>query len=282
MVNLKFKQKKQTVIWLVTFGLLFFGSHINLKASNDLFARGARAWGMGNVSVSNADAFSYANNPAGLAELKNITFGGYADNRFSIPGLGMQSAVLSIPVKIGGIGIGFQNMGFSTFTEQRFGIAYGRWFGKLAFGMKLNYLRMSNNETASQINADLGILAKLNTKWTLGFHVYNPVKKSFGQDDRIRENTITRLGLSYIISDKVLFCTEAEKEFEQNVNVRAGVEYKPVEHFFIRAGMGNGTTAQSFGLGYRSNQLQIDVSSTWHQQLGITPRISIIAWLNKK
>lgn len=270
------------ILKLISFGILLHISQ-NCFATNDIWARGARAWGISGASVAlSPDAFALYNNPAALAQVRQYQIAGYADNRFGVPGVGVQGFAFNVPLKASGLGFGFQRNGLSTFTENRFGVGYGRSFGKFSIGIKLNYYQVQNIETASLINFDLAGLVQVSSKTFIGFHVYNPLKNSYGQDDRLFQNALFRLGVRTNVSEKVKLLSEAEQETNFPLAVKLGVEYQPIKSFFVRGGIATGNITQSIGMGYKLKGLNVDIAYTYVNQLGAIPRASIIYSFGKE
>jgi len=85
-----------------------------------------------------------------------------------------------------------------------------------------------------------------------------------------------KLGLDYRFSEKVLFAVSTEKDVDFDARVNAGIEYHITEMFYLRGGISTNPTQYAFGFGMQLTHFKIDLSSSFHQTLGITPGISII------
>ena len=65
---------------------------------------------------------------------------------------------------------------------------------------------------------------------------------------------------------------------ERPVQIKAGMEYRPLESLYVRAGVRTGGTARAgFGIGIRFGKgLGLDAGSEWHPSLGITPALMFV------
>jgi hypothetical protein len=79
------------------------------------------------------------------------------------------------------------------------------------------------------------------------------------------------MGLGYDASEKFFVSMEIEKEEDQSVNVNAGMQYKFLPQLLARMGMSTATSTAWFGLGLTIKTIRIDVTTSYHPQLGVTP-----------
>ena len=262
--------------------LLFFSAFaFSLHAQNGLpQSAGARGAAMGNASVCFDDINSAFSNQAGLAFLEEISISAYGERRFMAEGLNSYLFAAALPYdKIGTFGLAINYFGFSDYNEQKIGLNYARKLARnFSMGVQLDYLGTSipNYGTAHSVTIEIGILAKLNEKVRLGAHVYNPVQSKVGTLDRLP--TLFSLGMTYEPSKKVFLSAQLDKDIYNHPFVgRFGLEYRPIDALYIRAGVSAAALAQaSFGFGLNLKQLKIDFASSYHQVLGFTPAMSII------
>ena len=76
--------------------------------------------------------------------------------------------------------------------------------------------------------------------------------------------------------------TEIIKEEDQPVNVDVGVQYNFMKQFFVRAGTSTETTNSYVGAGISWKNFRLDISGSYHQQLGFTPGLMLIVNFNNK
>ena len=267
--------------------LFFLFTAFSTYAQNGLPQNaGARGAAMGNAAICFDDINSAFANQAGLAFVNDVSFSAYGERRFMAEGLNSYLFAAALPFdKIGTFGLAINYFGFSDYNEQKIGLNYARKLAKnFSMGVQLDYLgtRIPNYGVAHSVTVELGILAKLNEKVRLGAHVYNPVNAKIGPDDRLP--TLFSLGLSYEPSKKVLLSAQLDKDIYNHPFVgRFGLEYRPIDAFYIRAGVSAAALAQaSFGIGVNLEQLKIDFASSYHQVLGFTPAFSLSYSIQKK
>jgi hypothetical protein len=267
--------------------LFFLAFAFSLQAQNGLpQSAGARGASMGNASVCFDDINAAFSNQAGLAFLEDISLSAYGERRFMAEGMNSYLFAAALPYdKIGTFGLSINYFGFSDYNEQKIGLNYARKLAKnFSMGVQLDYLGTSipNYGTAHSVTVEIGILAKLNDKVRLGAHAYNPVNSKVGTLDRLP--TVFSLGMTYEPSKKVFLSAQLDKDIYNHPFVgRFGLEYKPIDVLYIRAGVSAAALAQaSFGLGLNLQQLKIDFATSYHQVLGFTPALSIIYSIKKK
>ena len=240
--------------------------------------------GFGAYSLSHADIFSFTSNQASLAQLKNISAGVYGERRFLLSELNNYTAVVGLPTHSGNFGLKAGYSGFSDYNETQLGIAYGRKLGnKVDIGAQFNYhgIRISSYGNASAISFELGTVLHLTDKLHTGVHINNPVGGKFGKDQQEKLSSVYTVGLGYEASQKFFISIEMEKEEDQPVNVNAGFQYKFIPQLLARAGMSSATSSAWIGLGLTIKSLRLDVTTSYHPQLGITPGLLLLFNMNK-
>ena len=263
-----------------TFLSIFFLSIvINANSGNDNFSIGARSAGMGNASVSLNDVWSAHHNQAGLGFVRTISCGAYYENRFLLKELSLRAGVVALPVKGGTFGIEFSNFGYSLYSENKYNVSFAKAFGdKFSVGIAMDYLTTRIAEgygNKGVAAAEIGLQAKPIKGLTIGAHVFNPTRTKLADYNNERVPTIFRLGGNYNFSDKVTLAIETEKDIAQKAIFKAGIEYKPANGFYLRAGIGTHPTLNSFGFGVNIKNLKLDFSSNYNQILGISPQFGL-------
>ena len=130
--------------------------------------------------------------------------------------------------------------------------------------------------------AEAGIIAKPIKNFTIGVHVYNPTRSKIASYNEEHLPTIIRLGGDYNFSNKVILAIETEKDIAQKAIFKAGIEYRVVKEFYLRAGIATNPTLSSFGFGVNLKNLKMDLSANYHQVLGISPQLGISYSIAKK
>jgi len=268
--------KIRGVLILILF--TFCSQFLPAQIGNDFI--GARSAAMGGYNVTLSDVWSTNNNQAGLGFMEDLSGGIYYENRFLLSETSYKAGAFVLPVKTGALGVSVTSFGYELYNEKKAGLSYGQRFGsKLSVGVQLNYLNtklMQEYGSKTSITGAVGVISKLSEEFTLGVHVYNPTRSKLTDDNNERIPTIMKLGLDYRFSDKVMFAVSTEKDVDFDARVNAGIEYHVTEMFYLRGGISTNPTQYAFGVGMQLKNLKVDLSSSFHQTLGMTPGISII------
>ena len=240
--------------------------------------------GFGAYSSDHSDVFSFTNNQASLAGLKNFSAGLFGERRFLLSELNNYLAVAALPTGSGNFGLKASYAGFTDYNETQLGLAYARSLGKkVDIGAQFNYnsIRISGYGDASAVSFELGTILHITDKLHAGVQVNNPVGGKFGKDQE-RLPSVYSFGLVYEASEKFLLSAEVEKEQNQPINVNAGFQYRFIPQLQVRAGVSSAASIVWAGVGICLNAVRIDITSNYHPQLGITPGLMLVFDLKKQ
>ncbi len=250
-----------------------------LLSAQNLLSLGAGASGtaLGNIKSVQGGVIAMYGNEAALGFSKETAFYATAERRFGNEGLNFYSVVGAYATTLGGFGATVQYFGFDAYNEFLAGVAYGRRILEgLSLGIQFDYLqaRIPGYGKKSALLVELGIQSHLSKVLKLGFHVYNPFQINWVEQEILP--MAINFGLSYLPSEKVLVLTEVEKVTDQKENLKFGLQYKVMDSLSLRLGVNTYPSLFCFGIGYGLGRgLKIDVCSTVHQQLGVTPLAGI-------
>ena len=263
--------------FFITF-LLFLGGKIYASNGNNVI--GARAGGMGNISSVTSGFWSLHNNQAGMANYKNIAAGIYYENRFLVNALSLKALGFVLPTNSGVFGISYSNFGYSTYNENKIGLAYAKSFGeKFSAGIQLDYLHTHIDDDFKDkgvVTFEAGFQVKLTDNICVGVHVFNPVNVKLNDFNNERIPAVFKLGIAYLLSKDILCLLEIEKVTAQNPNIKAGLEYKISGKVYVRAGLISYPATFTFGFGLQIKKLKFEMASSYHQVLGFSPKSSLI------
>jgi hypothetical protein len=242
---------------------------------------GADAAGMGSVCVTSNGFWSSFHNQALLAESGSFSAGINYENRFSISELGTRTAGLIIPAGSASLGIVYSHFGYDHFRRQLCGLGCGITLSEnISGGVQIDYFseRTSGEyENRNTLTFEAGMLVSIKENIRLGIHVFNPVPNSLRKS--FLPMTLTA-GAGIDLS-KVLFTgAELEMSSGEKLILRTGFEYEIFQRFRFRGGFSTENTSFSFGLGYLLKSLQLDLSFSTHEKLGITSSASLIFTIN--
>lgn len=271
----------------ITYCLMLFASlstQTTLSQSvNDVV--GARQTALSGYNSTLTDVWSAANNQGGLGFNKAIGGGVFYENRFLLKETSYKSAAFTLPVKTGSFGLNINTIGFELYNQTGIGLAYGQQLSeKFAAGVQLNYVSTSLSENYGSNNSlttALGLMAKITEDLIMAAHIYNPTQTKLADYNNEKIPTIMKLGLQYHFSKKVWIGAETEKDIDYNPVVRVAIEYYLIDKLYLRTGVASNPTTSAFGFGLILNDFKIDLASSFHQTLGITPSVSLIYSKNK-
>ncbi len=244
---------------------------------------GARGIAMGNASATFTDINAAFSNQSGLAFLTEANFSAYTEQRFLTGAVNSFNVAAANPFKnIGTFGLNINYFGFQEYNEQKIGLAYARQLSaNFAIGAQFDYLstRIPSYGQANSFTAELGFLYKMSKTVHLGAHAYNFVRAGLPNGDKLP--SIYKIGLAYLPSDKVQINSELEKNINNPLNFKLGIEYRPSSQFIVRTGFNTAPFRMSGGLGLQHQGLTIDAGVNYHQILGFSPALSLSYALRK-
>ncbi|MGB0915163.1 MAG: hypothetical protein ACPGVI_03780 [Crocinitomicaceae bacterium] len=240
---------------------------------------GGRSMSLGNASATMNDVWAFHNNPGALADMDKFSVGVSYENRFLLKELQSQAFAVAIPLKVGVISVGGNMYGYTQFRSYKAGLGYSMKLSEMFYaGVQLNYqgLRLADfYGSKNSVTAEAGLYAKFTEKWKLGISVYNLGRAKLSDYEDDRYSTIMRLGSSYDFSEKLMLAIEVEKDLDNPVRFKTGLEYEVINDFYLRGGIKTTPLELTFGLGYHLKQVHINVGSAYHQVLGWAPHFSI-------
>ena len=240
--------------------------------------------GLSAYNNSNKDAFSFTGNQAALATSNTSGIGVYGERRFMLNENSVYGLAAAIATNKGNFGIQLNYAGFSGFNEHKLGLAYARSLGKLIdVGVQFNYYgyRIPQYGNATAVNVEMGVLLHFTNKLTGGIHVYNPVGGKLGKEQNEKLASTYKFGLGYEASENFTVSAEIVKEEDRNVNVTGGVQYQFMKQLFARVGFISDTGSGFAGIGLGWKNYRLDVSGSYHPQLGFSPGLMFLVNFKK-
>lgn len=269
-------------ISLLYFFLFVFGS---LSAQSLRKPISASYIGLGAYSIHHVDVFSVTANQAALARIEDPAFGVYGEKRFLLAETNMYSAIIALPTKEGNFAFQADYFGYKNYNESQLGIAYARKVGnKLDLGIKFNYysFRIPGYENPSTVNFEIGAIVHVSERINAGVHFYNPVGGKLSKTENDKLSSVYSFGLGYEASDNFLMSIEMVKQEDLPVNVNAAVQYNFAKKFFARFGVATENETPFAGAGVSWANFRVDVSASYHPQLGLSPGLLFIMNLKAK
>lgn len=241
---------------------------------------GARSLGLSHASVSFSEVWGTFHNQAGIAGLEGFSAGFFYESRFGVDLLSLSAGSVVLPVGEGAFGLSFFQFGSGVFKENKYALAYARQLSeKWSAGIQLDYLTQTFPENARAkgfATFEGGIIFQPSGKLHLGAHIFNPVKGGIeAPAGKVEMPLVFRAGGHYRFDEMVLVAFEAEKDNQNPVLLKSGIEFLPVENLALRLGVSGKPFKYTAGLGYRTGNVSADLGFSYHGNLGITPSVSV-------
>ena len=240
--------------------------------------------GLSAYSTQHADVFSFVNNQAALAQVNKTSVGIYTERRFLLAETSVYTMAAAFATGKGNFGIDLNYAGFINYNENQFGLAYGRSLGKkIDVGIQFNYYgyKVLGYGSNNAVDFEMGAIAHLTDKLNAGIHIYNPVGGNFSKGDEKLTSTY-KVGFGYDASDRFYVSVETVKEENFPSGVNAGVQYQFQKKFFARMGIASATSSFYTGAGVTWSNLRLDISCSFHPQLGVSPGLLLIVNFDEK
>jgi len=246
----------------------------------------ARSQGLADCKITNSDAWSIINNPAGIAALDKTDFAVGFQRSYLIKELNEYSFALATPIKNKiNIGIAYSQFGYSLYREQELYLALARKFGKnFQIGVTINKSKIYFTEPYSdynQLRTSIGFQSKITEKLSLAFVGNIVINKSEVSSELNRLTNTISIGVNYKVADQCKLYIENFQSASGKLVVNAACEYQPYSTIFLRGGIGINPLKGSFGFGLIKSNYQIDVGVSRQEVLGYSPTISLHYYLHK-
>lgn len=226
--------------------------------------------GNGAYSTHFPDLFSFLNNSASLASVKQAGAGIYAENRYGLKELNKYVLTGICGMKgIGGIGAAISYEGNGDYNHSLFGLAYGKNLGRVKIGVRFNYnmIRMAGYGSVGAIGIELGSIWKITENFFSGIQIFNPRGEKLPAQ--------YSLGAGYEISEQLFMYANIIKEENKVMNVQAGLQYIVATALYASVGINSATSSPCIVLGWQWKAMRISLAGSMHPQLGATTGLSI-------
>ena len=223
-------------------------------------------------------------NQAGLHGLSGLSVEASAMQRYFSEGVTELHLGAAAPLsEHTGAGIYVKRFGDDIFAEQSIGLAMGRkLFDKFSMGIGLEVyqLNIENYGNELQFNTQLGFQAEVSKAVTIGTHIFIPLEK---QELLSYSNQgIFNFDVAVQADEHLKLKAGVRKITDQDLGIKAGLSYFPIEKFVIHIGMLTHPAHYSFGVGVELfNNFQLLASGMYQPDLGWSSGINL-AYAPKK
>ena len=258
---------------LVYYILSFVNVSIPVHSIIEDLPVGGRAIGMGSAYVAVAQgAESVYYNPAGLSFSKGVSLSLFASRPYGLRELTYETISAVLPSPFGNFGINLQTYGYHLYRENTIALGWGYHYHKrVYYGIlcRMNQLRIKNYGSSCTLMIDIGCLLLMSNNILAGISITNLNNAGIkGQNEPLPQ--MTRVGISYQPLNEVTFAIELDKDTRFPVEMKGGIEFRPLHEICLRFGFGREPSNFSSGIGLAWDSFSIDYAFTMHPVLGTT------------
>ena len=245
------------------------------------FSAGAREAGLAYTTVATTGFWTSFHNQASLAYLNSLSLGVNQDNRFGLSELSNKTFGFILPTGHGSLGAIYSYYGNDDYKRHSAGLAYGLKINRmLSLGVQADLFSTRaalDYESTNELSCEIGALLKPSERLSIGLHAFNPLPNSIRELDM---PTVLSLGIGYLFSGTFYTGIELESSSTGHNNIKLGMEYQFYGNFYVRGGLMSRPRGMAFGLGYSGGFFQGNLGFITHEDLGLTPSLSIVLYIN--
>lgn len=241
---------------------------------------GSRSMALAGAVVALPGEEALYHNQAGISSISGLTISISFESAFLLKELSLMSCGVVLPTRAGTFGSSFYQFGTGVYREDKWGLVYSkRWGDRLSAALQFDYFsqRMPENPRPYSIfTFEAGVLYETPGNWLWGFHIFNPfrvkLKYPWGEET-VPWNL--RTGCIWVVSERLIFCSEIEKNEKKPLSLKTGIEFVPHSQIKIRAGISGEPLKFSAGAGFQMEKVRIDLAFSYHGNLGYSPSVSL-------
>ncbi len=237
------------------------------------FPLGARNWAMA-ASMAGLPAVQ-SPNPAALGFVQDRYFQASYHNRFGLRGLDHSALAFNTSFSEFRIGAELWHFGDKLYHESKVGITLARNTGRVALGLRFNYLNVGVSDVSSRhtLVTEFGVMARLSPRVTAGMHVFSITRARLYPTQQVP--LMVSLGVSALISEQLTLCAQADYRPGGPPLLRAGLEYRIHEVFFVRSGVSPASKGWHYGVGWHYGKYLFDYGGSSDAFLGMSHQITL-------
>jgi len=251
-------------LWVLCMGIPLFA--YSQEETNDV---DARALALGNIKALSRNL----SNPAYLAFTEQKELGASVYNRFGMKELNTMSIYAMLPNQTIDAGFLFSSYGYEEYRLLQGQVSLAKKLSScLSIGTNITYLNENSilePKSKSFLSADIGLYYHINDSFEAAFTTENLLHTSNSF------HSFYNVGILYRLLPSCPVLLEAGSDFNQYLEIKAGIEYKIVDQFTVRAGFRTQPQTPSIGFAYTGTQWGTEVAFLLHPVLGVSSAIGI-------
>lgn len=253
-------------------------------AQNGDYSIGARSAALAGSSVTLSDEWALFNNIGALADHQKFSVFGSYKNLYGISELSSIAAGVTLPIWNGTLGLGAFRFGGELLNEQRVNLGFSNRFGIVSLGLNTSYyqLNIENGGSSHNFMIDFGGRAEITPKLFFGAHISNINQAKISDNSGELVPTYMKSGISYRPLSSLMINAEVEKNLDDPMILKLGLEYRLVQMLHLRMGFKTEPFNGCFGLGFAPKRIKVDYSYNIHRELGDIHQLSFSYLIGKK
>lgn len=263
-------------IWLILF-VFILHAHVIRAQSGFTTLGGANFIGLSRAGINLGGIKSIYLNQAGLTDINNLGADISIERRFNLEELTNVSIAAAKKFNFGTFGVIVSNFGFTSYSEQKFGLAYARKLHQnLSIGGQFDILRYNIEKVGSKnlFTFEAGMQLKLNNEISIATHVFSPGAAQV--TDGTELGTRFRLGVMYKPSAKVFLIADMDKLIYRQPEFKIGLGYQIIKEAQINLGINPTLGIYSFGVHLSFKEAyRISSAIALNNALGNTPALTL-------
>jgi hypothetical protein len=241
------------------------------SATNNLRLPDVRSLGMG----GNGGAHSALFNPSLLGMQTEMSFRADYYSRYSLRELATLSSGFCYPNRILPVGLHVASFGYDDYRESLFRFSAGKQLNmSWALGVGVQYAVLQSKifeSDAARISADIGMAFRPVDNFLIALSIINFPSISLNEEDVDSERIgayMAELNVNCNVTSDVLITGGIAHCEETPLLASFGIEYLPLDDFYLRAGLRTSPLVPSLGVGYCLNGFMVDTVMIYHPVLG--------------
>ncbi len=245
---------------------------------------GARALALGRAGVALRGDVWGLYNPAAWGTLERGSAGLFASQAFGLSELRVGAVAVAQPTRWATVAGTARTYGFEDFRETVVGLGAARALAlspsrRLHAGLAVRYTSVTIPEygTGGAVGLSGGLLVEVLPGLTFGAHAQNVNRPKLTDFDPLQ--TRLDVGVAYRAHPRALVLAAVTDDVDFPAAFCGGLEVRPVDVLFLRAGVMTAPTRFSAGVGVALGRLRADVAAERHDVLGWTPAFEFgVSW----
>lgn len=245
-----------------------------LRAGEPLFVpHGADAMGMAYAVAATPGHWSCFHNQALLTSVTSSGFSASLENRFMMPGLSSKAVSAVIAMKPAPLGLVASHYGNADYFRIFTGLGSAVRITKaVSLGVQVDYISersIGEYRDVSHVTFEAGMTCLISSSLTFGLHLFNPASPLNSLPSSIEA------GIHWQQSDDLMLAFGSSKATNEPLSVECGLSWNVQDRLVIRSGYMSSPSAFTFGIGFRTGQLQTDAGFLLNGMACVTSSISL-------